>query len=43
MQRTPMGGQGSCAKANGVCLDDEFRIDAAREAEFGDSERNLKA
>ena len=41
LQGTPMGEQGSCAKANGVCLDDELRIDAAREAEFGDSERNL--
>ena len=36
-----MGEQGSCAKANGVCLDDELRIDAARELAFGDSERNL--
>ena len=34
---TPMGEQGSCAKANGVCMDDELTIDAARD----DSERNL--
>jgi hypothetical protein len=37
---TPMGEQGSCAKANGLCLDEELRVDAAREAECGDSERN---
>ena len=36
-----MGEQGSCAGANGVCLDDELRVDAIREAEFGDSERNF--
>jgi hypothetical protein len=29
---TPMGEQGSCAKANGLCLDDELRVDAEREA-----------
>ena len=29
------------AKANGVCLDDELQIDVAREAEFGDTGRNL--
>ena len=32
-----MGEQGSCAGANGVCLDDELRVDAIREAEFGPS------
>eukprot|EP01050_Picozoa_sp_SAG11_P022015 SAG11_NODE_4048_length_2087_cov_1.479376_1_plen_110_part_10 len=35
-----MGEQGSCAKANGLCLDDELRVDAAREAAHHDSERN---
>ena len=34
---TPMGEQGSCAKANGVCMDDELAIDATH----ADSERNL--
>jgi hypothetical protein len=38
---TPMGEQGSCAKANGVCLDDELRIDKEREEKHHDSERNL--
>ena len=38
---TPMGEQGSCAKANGVCLDDELRIDMEREDKHQDSERNL--
>ena len=38
---TPMGEPGSCAKANGVCLDDELNADAEREKQFGDSERNV--
>jgi hypothetical protein len=38
---TPTGEQGSCAKANGVCLDDELRIDEEREEKHHDSERNL--
>ena len=38
---TPMGEQGSCAKSNGVCLDDELRIDQEREDKHLDSERNL--
>eukprot|EP01052_Picozoa_sp_SAG31_P050930 SAG31_NODE_11858_length_991_cov_22.808296_1_plen_224_part_01 len=38
---TPMGEQGSCAKANGLCLDDELRVDAQREQNHGDSMRNL--
>ena len=38
---TPMGEPGSCAKANGVCLDDELNADAEREKRYGDSERNL--
>eukprot|EP01050_Picozoa_sp_SAG11_P009838 SAG11_NODE_954_length_6397_cov_11.146237_6_plen_115_part_00 len=38
---TPMGEQGSCAKANGLCLDDELAADALREQKHGDSERNL--
>ena len=38
---TPMGEPGSCAKANGVCLDDELNADAEREIRYGDSERNL--
>ena len=38
---TPMGEQGSSAKANGLCLDDELQVDALRESEHGDSERNL--
>eukprot|EP01050_Picozoa_sp_SAG11_P019662 SAG11_NODE_3172_length_2635_cov_2.232650_3_plen_115_part_00 len=39
---TPMGEPGSCAKANGLCLDDELRVDAEREAAWGGgySERN---
>eukprot|EP01050_Picozoa_sp_SAG11_P016364 SAG11_NODE_2226_length_3663_cov_1.716891_1_plen_250_part_00 len=37
---TPMGEQGSCAKANGLCMDDEYAMDAVREAACGDSERN---
>eukprot|EP01052_Picozoa_sp_SAG31_P004928 SAG31_NODE_210_length_20286_cov_22.684748_21_plen_375_part_00 len=38
---TPMGEQGSCAKANGLCLDDELKVDAQRERDHGDSMRNL--
>eukprot|EP01050_Picozoa_sp_SAG11_P014554 SAG11_NODE_1805_length_4229_cov_1.746005_4_plen_282_part_00 len=38
---TPMGEQGSCAKANGLCLNDELLADEARELSHGDSERNL--
>ena len=38
---TPMGEQQSCAKANGVCLDDELKIDRARELAAGDSCRNI--
>jgi len=34
---TPMGEQGSCAKANGVCMDDELTLDATHD----DSQRNL--
>ena len=36
-----MDEQGSCSKSNGVCLDDEPRIDQEREDTHHDSERNL--
>ena len=38
---TPMGEQSSCAKANGVCLDDELTTDATWQQQHGDSCRNL--